>query len=80
MALTREWRPRFRREPEPAQLELKLYTDELDLDGHVDAQGIEYVGKARKQNNGLWTCAAKVGRALCLVEVAVKPLPATAQP
>ena len=56
-----------------SQMELRLYTDEIDLDGHVDSRGIEYIGKARKQNNGLWACLAKVGRALCLVEVKITP-------
>ena len=55
------------------QLELQLYTDEVDVEGRHDRSrpNVQYIGKARKQNNGLWTCLANVGGALCLVEVKI---------
>jgi hypothetical protein len=57
---------------EPEQLELRLYADEVNVDGIVDQKRpIKYIGKARKQNNGLWTCLADVAGALCLVEVKI---------
>lgn len=58
----------------PKQLEFQLYTDTADLDGHVDARGIKYIGKARKQNNGLWHCLAEIGGALCMIEVKLTPV------
>ncbi len=54
-----------------AQLELQLYTDEVDLEGYVDKRGIRYLGKARKQSSGKWICLADVAGALCLVEISI---------
>lgn len=42
---------------------------ELDIDGHVDDQGNQYLGKATRQPGGEWHCLAVVGGALCRVEV-----------
>jgi len=42
---------------------------EVDIDGHVDARGIEYRGKAHRQPDGTWTALALIGPALCLVEL-----------
>lgn len=42
--------------------------DEIDIDGHVDAKGILYMGKALKMPNGMYRCLANVGGALCVVE------------
>ena len=44
---------------------------EIDLDGHVDTKGVQYVGKATKQADGTWRCLAVVGVALCVVEVRI---------
>jgi hypothetical protein len=47
--------------------------DEVDLDGRIDEEnGIEYIGKARRQRNGKWTCLADVRGALALVEVTLR--------
>jgi hypothetical protein len=46
---------------------------EIDLDGHVDARGVQYVGNAAKQADGTWRCLAVVGGALCVVEVRIRP-------
>lgn len=43
--------------------------NEVDLDGHIDAKGIQYIGKASRQPDGTWLCLANVGGALCRVEV-----------
>ncbi len=54
------------------QLELRVLEPvEFDVDGHVDARGIEYIGKASLQFNGKWRCLANVGGALCVVEVKI---------
>ncbi len=53
------------------QQELKLYQDEIDLSGHMDASGIKYLGVAKKQNNGKWHCLANVDGSLCFVEVTI---------
>jgi len=60
-------------DPDMKQLELQLHNDEVDVDLLYDRSrpDIQYIGKARKQNNGLWVCLANVGGALCLVEVAI---------
>lgn len=47
----------------------------VDLDGHIDAKGIEYIGKASLQANGLYKCMAVVEGCLCIVEVKLTPLP-----
>jgi len=46
-----------------------LVLEEIDLDGHVDAKGIRYIGKATRQMNGKYLCLANVGGALCRVEI-----------
>lgn len=50
------------------QLELKTGRV-VDIDGHVDARGIEYIGKATELVNGMWRVLANVRGALCVVEV-----------
>ena len=42
-----------------------------DVDGHVDALGIEYIGKAHLQPNGKWIALAIVNGCLCRVEVKI---------
>lgn len=44
---------------------------EVDVDGIVDDKGIQYIGKATKQDNGRWLCLAAIGEALCRVEVSI---------
>lgn len=45
---------------------------EVDVDGQMDEKtGIQYIGKAILQSNGLFRCLANVGGALCVVEVRV---------
>lgn len=44
---------------------------EFDLEGHVDARGIRYFGKATRGANGKWKCLADVGGSLCVVECAI---------
>jgi hypothetical protein len=43
----------------------------IDLDGHVDAKGIRYIGHATRQHDGKYVCLAIVGGALCRVEVTI---------
>jgi hypothetical protein len=57
-------------EGEMTQLELRTQT-EFDVDGHVDAKGIRYIGKAVLMGDGTWRCLANVGGALCRVEVKI---------
>ena len=45
--------------------------DELDVDGMVDAKGVIFIGKAKRQADGTWRCLANVGGALCVVEVRI---------
>lgn len=45
--------------------------DEIDVDGKVDAKGVRFVGKARRQPDGTWRALANIGGALCLVECTV---------
>jgi hypothetical protein len=45
---------------------------ELNLDGHIDERGIQYIGRATRRSNGQWVCLADVKGCLCLVEVSVK--------
>jgi len=43
---------------------------EVDIGGRFDERlGIEYLGKARLRDNGLYCVLANVSGALCLVEV-----------
>lgn len=65
MMIPRHW------QPSDPQLELQLYQDELDLDNHVDARGIRYIGKARQRNDGKWEVLADLHGALCIVEVII---------
>ena len=58
--------------PLEAQLEGKVRL-EIDVDGYVDERGIQYLGKAVKQEDGTWQCLANVGGALCRVEVKFTP-------
>lgn len=44
---------------------------EVDLDGHVDLKGVEYIGKARRQPDGTWQCLANVDGCLCIVQVKI---------
>lgn len=54
------------------QLELDLYNETIDVDGMYDQRnGIQYIGNARRRNDGKWVCLANVGGALCLVEVTI---------
>lgn len=55
------------------QLELQYNPPiELDIDGHIDARGIRYIGKASKQfSSGKWKCLANVNGQLCLVEIKI---------
>lgn len=50
--------------------------EEVDVDGMVDAKGVRFVGKARRQPDGTWRALADVGGALCLVECTVTAWPA----
>lgn len=43
----------------------------VDVDGRVDAHGVEYIGKATMQDDGTWRVLANVEGALCLVECRV---------
>lgn len=59
------------------QLELQLYHEEIDVDGLIDKRSterawIQYIGKARRQNNGKYTCLADVNGCLCIVEVTIR--------
>lgn len=46
--------------------------DEIDLDRQIDAKtGVEYFGKAKRQENGKYVVLAKVSGCLCVVEVNV---------
>jgi|HubBroStandDraft_2_1064218.scaffolds.fasta_scaffold105994_2 hypothetical protein len=46
---------------------------EIDLDGHVDSKGVNFIGKAKRQSDGTWRCLADVGGCLCVVEVRIRP-------
>lgn len=40
---------------------------EFDIDGHIDAKGIRYIGRATKMPDGTWRCLADVlGRLRCV--------------
>lgn len=45
--------------------------EEIDLDGHVDARGIRYIGSALRQANGKYVCLADVKGCLCHVECTI---------
>lgn len=44
---------------------------EVDLEGHIDAHGIEYIGIATLQPNGRYHVLAKVEDKLCRVECSI---------
>ena len=68
------------------QLELNLYPDTVDLHGRghevtyqghgvtLDNEYVEYLGKAKKQNDGTWSVLANVAGMLCLVQVGLTNL------
>jgi len=45
--------------------------DEINLDGRIDAKGVKFIGKATRQDNGMYRCLADVGGCLCIVEVRI---------
>ena len=49
--------------------------DEIDVDDRYDVdRRIRYIGKARRQSDGTYRCAAIIaGTVLCIVEVRVTP-------
>lgn len=52
--------------------------DEIDIDGYFDERKqIRYVSKATRIVGNVYRCLAVVGRALCIVEVTVRPEPPT---
>ena len=59
--------------PTPPEPQLEGVRLEIDVDGYVDERGIQYLGKAVKQEDGTWQCLANVGGALCRVEVKFTP-------
>lgn len=48
-----------------------FYPNKVPLDGHIDCDGaVTYVGDATYQRGeGFYKCLARVGEALCVVEV-----------
>ncbi len=52
-------------------LDLAKRVTEIDLDGHVDARGVRYLGRAKKMDDGTWRCVADVDGSMCLVEVKI---------
>lgn len=58
---------------DPGALDLMRRATEIDLDGHVDAKGVRYIGKAARQPDGTWRCLADVAGCLCIVELRVRP-------
>jgi hypothetical protein len=51
-----------------------LVADKVNLDGHVDEKGVEFIGWARRQEDGTYRCLANIHNNLCLVEVKLIPL------
>ena len=49
--------------------------ERFDLDGHVDASGVEDIGEAGKMPDGTWRCLANVGGRFCIVEVRIRVRP-----
>ena len=45
---------------------------QIDLDGHIDSKGIQYIGNATCQDNGKYHCLANVNGCLCIVEVSIQ--------
>ena len=50
---------------------LEPTTNEIDVQGMVNKKGVKFIGKAKRHENGTWTCLADVGGALCVVEVRI---------
>jgi hypothetical protein len=46
-------------------------TDEIDVDGCVDAKGVKFIGKAKRWPDGTWRSLADVNGCLCIVECTV---------
>jgi hypothetical protein len=47
----------------------------INMDGKLDSKtGVQYIGKAQRNFDGMWVCLANVGGALCFVEVLASPL------
>ena len=44
---------------------------EIDIDGMVDNKGVQFIGKAYRQQDGTYTALADVGGRLCRVEVKI---------
>jgi hypothetical protein len=61
---------------EAVQLDL-FVPYEVDVDGRVDAHGVQYWGKATRQPDGTYRALANVGGYLCVVEarITLGPLP-----
>jgi hypothetical protein len=47
--------------------------NEINLDGRIDAKGVKFIGKATRQDNGMYRCLADVGGCLCIVECRIIP-------
>ncbi len=37
-----------------------LVADKVNLDGHVDEKGVEFIGWARRQEDGTYRCLANI--------------------
>lgn len=50
---------------------------QVDVDGIIDPRhpGVQYWGKATRQNDGTWRCMANVEGMLCLVEISIIEVP-----
>ena len=59
--------------PSEEKRRIPIGPEEIDLDGYVDKKGVEYLGKARRQENGSYRCLANVGGSLCIVEASIVP-------
>lgn len=70
--------PAVAAEPLSEEAQKAILSGEVDLDGHVDLRGVEYIGNASRQPDGTWRCLAKVGTALCVVECRITFQPPSA--
>jgi hypothetical protein len=52
----------------------------IDLNGHVDQKGVQYIGKAYRQEDGAYRCLGRIGNVLCTVEVKITAQPKTMCP
>jgi len=52
-----------------------FYAPKVSVDGRIDKDGlIEYIGDASySHGEGLYKCLARVGEALCVVEIQIRP-------